>query len=699
MIRGTPSCPAGKNLPKGLSMSDLVEQLRQRKLVQWTLAYLAGAWVAIEVTELLSDAFGWPGWVLRAVIVLLAIGCLAVGVVAWYHGERGRQRVGGVELLMLAALFVIAGAAVQLVRAPRSADAMASGAEPGAAARDEAARTPAPAQPRRLRRLTAGPGLESGPGWSPDGLSVAYVSEQAGSRDIWIQSVSGAASSSAVRLTDHPAEDTQPAWSPDGRHIAFVSSRGRGPTLDQSVEFGYSLGGDIWIAPAAGGPAERVLQDAFNPSWSPDGGRLAFDASLDGPRRIWVAHADGSGPMRVSRDASDAAVHTHPSWSPDGRWIAFQHLGGSSSNVTASDIALVPAAGGSTTFVTRDEARDLSPVWLDGDTLVFASDRGGSSIALWKVGIGADGRAGEPVPVTSSTDAHVEPAVSPDGVIAFASVRLVHNLWRLRLDPETGLPAGEPQVIEEAAWSDIAPSPSPDGRQIVFASDREGDLVDLWIGDVDGSGLRRLTSGPGRALEPVWAPDGRTIAYYSDRSGDNEIWVVRPAGGEPVRLTDDPADDINPYWSPGGDRIAFMSDRSGRPEVWTMRADGTEPRRLTDIGATGHTALWSPDGEWILFTSEAAGDRDIWAVPSVGGEPRQITSGPAQDAHGLWSADGRHIYYLRDHRTLWRVPFDGGPAEDVYTPGVRIDYAELSRDGTLLVFTLARSEGNVWIAR
>ena len=76
-----------------------------------------------------------------------------------------------------------------------------------------------------------------------------------------------------------------------------------------------------------------------------------------------------------------------------------------------------------------------------------------------------------------------------------------------------------------------------------------------------------------------------------------------------------------------------------------------------------------------------------------------MTSGPTQDAHGLWSADGRHVYYLRDHRTLMRVPFDGGEPEEVYTPGVRIDYAELSGDGRTLVFTLARSEGDVWIAR
>ena len=680
-------------------MPDLLDQLKERKLVQWLVAYVAGAWALLQVAELLGDAFAWPGWVLRALIVLLGVGFLGTAVVAWYHGEKGRQRVGGMELVMLATLFVIAGAGVELVRDP------APQAEPEAETALEAsvaggAASATPVRRLSMRRLTAAPGLETSPAWSPDGRSVAYVSDQAGSRDIWIQAVAdGAASADPVRLTEDEAEDTQPAWSPDGRRIAFVSSRGRGRTLDQSVEFGYSLGGGIWVIPAAGGAAERVLDDASHPTWSPDGERLAFDAGLDGPRRIWVADADGSGPLRISRDASGAAVHTDPAWSPDGRWIAFQHLGGSSSNVTASDIALVPVAGGTTVFVTRDEARDFAPAWMGDRTLLFASDRNGS-IALWSVEVDGNGEAvGDPVPVTAGTVSDVEPAVSVDGTIAFASVRLVNNLWTLPLDPATGGAAGEPARVSEAAWNDIAPSFSPDGEAIVFASDRSGELVDLWVGGADGSGLRRLTSGGGRDLEPVWSPDGRAIAYYSDRDGDNDIYVVRAAGGEPVRLTDDPADDINPYWSPDGSRIAFMSDRSGEHQVWVMEADGSEPRRLTDIGATGHTALWSPDGAWILFTSQAGGDRDIWAVPSGGGEPRRVTSGPTQDAHGLWSADGRHVYYLSDHRTLVRVPFDGGEAMEVYTPGVRIDYAELARDGRALVYTLARSEGDVWIAR
>jgi TolB-like protein/Tfp pilus assembly protein PilF len=96
-------------------MLPVLQRLRERKFVQWALAYLAGAWVLLQVVGLLSDAYAWPPAVLRLTPVLLAIGFLGALVVAWYHGEKGQQRVSGPELVMMAALLVIAGSAVAFV--------------------------------------------------------------------------------------------------------------------------------------------------------------------------------------------------------------------------------------------------------------------------------------------------------------------------------------------------------------------------------------------------------------------------------------------------------------------------------------------------------------------------------------------------------------------------------------------------------
>jgi TolB-like protein len=91
------------------------DRLKQRKVFHWAAAYLAGAWVLLQVSSLLADPFHWPEIVMRSVTVLLVVGFLAVLVLAWYHGERGAQRVTTIEVVMLVAILVIAGAGLRLV--------------------------------------------------------------------------------------------------------------------------------------------------------------------------------------------------------------------------------------------------------------------------------------------------------------------------------------------------------------------------------------------------------------------------------------------------------------------------------------------------------------------------------------------------------------------------------------------------------
>ena len=96
-------------------MNSLLERLRQRKLIQWSIAYLAGAWVLLQVLEFLRGQFDWPAAIVRALTVFLAVAFLAVLVLAWYHGERGRQRVTAVEAVLIAAILMSGVAAAALV--------------------------------------------------------------------------------------------------------------------------------------------------------------------------------------------------------------------------------------------------------------------------------------------------------------------------------------------------------------------------------------------------------------------------------------------------------------------------------------------------------------------------------------------------------------------------------------------------------
>ena len=135
----------------------------------------------------------------------------------------------------------------------------------------------------------------------------------------------------------------------------------------------------------------------------------------------------------------------------------------------------------------------------------------------------------------------------------------------------------------------INPSWSPDGRQLVFQSDRHG-RTELYIVDADGTGERRLTWNGADDTHPAWSPDGQWIVFDSNRDGTWNLYLIRPNGSGERRLTHPGATKCSmfarhPFWSPDGTRITFDSDRSGDEEIYVMNADGTGTRNLTQ-----HTA-------------------------------------------------------------------------------------------------------------
>jgi Tol biopolymer transport system component len=155
------------------------------------------------------------------------------------------------------------------------------------------------------RQLTPGDSLDLHPAWSPDGTRIAYYSFRDGNSDIFVMNADG---SGPVRLTDDPALEADPAWSPDGTRIVYSSQGG----LRRSP-YGDPWEGDLWVMNADGSHQTRILSGGgFQPTWSPDGGLIAFASDRGGSFSIWVVRPDGSGLVRLVTGPNAY----NPSWRP-----------------------------------------------------------------------------------------------------------------------------------------------------------------------------------------------------------------------------------------------------------------------------------------------------------------------------------------------------------------------------------------------
>ncbi|MBN1661325.1 MAG: PD40 domain-containing protein [Anaerolineae bacterium] len=261
--------------------------------------------------------------------------------------------------------------------------------------------------------------------------------------------------------------------------------------------------------------------------------------------------------------------------------------------------------------------------------------------------------------LTASWADDVAPVWSPDGRrIAFVSFRdTLTGKWGLSkgsiyimaFDPVAGK-AGEVVRVTDGEGGDGWPTWSPDGKRLAFHSDRGGNL-DIWVVNVDGSGLTRLTESPADDRYPAWSPDGKKIAYTSNRSGNEDVWVMNvhqaPAGAEPtggaadddaVNLTKSPERDRYPMWSPDGSRLTFNTNRDGDYEVYVMNADGSQPQNISRSPKTTEgLADWSPDGYSLVIYSDRPGNKDVFVVSLKTGKWVNVTRDPASDEFCTWS--------------------------------------------------------------
>jgi Tol biopolymer transport system component len=500
-------------------------------------------------------------------------------------------------------------------------------------ASDSAAK--APAAMMKTVPLTALSGIVGCPRFSPDGNQVAFMwGGEAGASednmDIYVKLID---SGTLLRLTSDPARDGMPVWSPDGHWIAFS----RTSDTERAIYMISSIGGPerkLVSAHCAGFGGWSGMID-----WSADGAIIYSDATASG---------NGYGLYRLSVDTLETTQLTLPPahWlgdrmpvtSPDGKLLAFVR-----GVAHEDDLYLMPALGGEPKRLTFDNGPDwiIGLAWTaDGRSIVFASRRGGT-YSLWRI----PASGGEPERLGVGGDYALQPAISRQGQrLAYVNVSgEASSIWRLDLAASQGKAVSQTRLFSSSAFEGD-PQLSPDGKKIVFSSERSGDL-DIWVCDSDGSNPLQLTKLHSESANPYWSPDGRSIVFNSRLKNQHEIYVISANGGVPHRMTEDPSNDELPSWSRDGHWIYFLSKRSGDSQVWKMPAEGGEAVQVTRQG--GLRALESSDGRYVYYAkrSNVSGVPGLWRVPAEGGE-EELVLDRLRAGYQWWTVADKGIYFF-----------------------------------------------------
>ena len=570
-------------------------------------------------------------------------------------------------VLLAAAVLVVAGAGIsfglyKLLSGARSQSNLAE-----------------PFHKMKITRLTT-TGKASVAAISPDGKYVAHVIRDRSQQSLWLRHIATGSDKQIVPMAQ--GNYTALTFSPDGNYIYFLRYE--------------SGGGNLYRVPVLGDSIQRLGRDIdARITFSPDGRRISYVRGY--PERdeavLITANADGTDEQTLLtkrlNDVFASAPRTWgPAWSPDGEVIAFalrkggpdgkywnvmtvrvkdnaerqvtlqkwSELGqlawlsdGSGLIVAAADEESDPAQQiwhvsypkGNVRRITND-TNDYSGVTLTADSMALASVQIEQISNVWAVPAGDANRA---VQLTSNNvDGANGIAWAPDGRILYATrVRGSSDIWIMNADG-----TGQNQLTVDTRVNGN-PSVSPDGRYVVFVSNRTGNRC-IWRMDIDGSNPKQLTYGID-ARSPEITPDGQWVVYSDVGSGKLTLWKVSIEGDNQVQLTDYYS--VGPAVSPDGKQIAFIFlDEQVTPKrsrIAIIPFDGGPPTKVLDL--TPRRIRWTSDGRALTYPDTRNGVPNIWAQPLDGSPPKQLTNFTTDQIFAYaWSRDGKQLACARGNR-------------------------------------------------
>jgi Tol biopolymer transport system component len=484
----------------------------------------------------------------------------------------------------------------------------------------------------------------------------------------------------AVQVTTGLGAENYPTWSPDGGRLAYQ--------LDQA---GYSFGGpsDIWVVQLGSGEPVNLTSDHagndLRPSWSPDGRDIAFFSDRDRDWGVYVVAAIGGNARKVLPLPGLAPFGwSAPQWSADGTklLVAMNEKDGKA-------VIAVSLQSLATSRVTlpKHEGDFVSDLSVNPDGRRFAYVVGGAVAEvsqLWTI----PASGGDALPLTDGRTMVLSPTWSADGrqVFYVSNHGGSMELWQQSV-ADDGTPTGKPLAITHGLGIRSAAF-SRDGSKLAYS--RGAKVANVWrlpiLSDrpATWSDAQQLTSDNAFIESLDASPDGSLLVLSSDRRGNPDLWLMPIAGGEMTPITTDPTPDWYPRWSPDGREIAFHTYRTGNRDIFAMPSRGGAARQLTFDPAQDRIPSWSPDGQEIAFQSARLGPtRHTWIVPSKGGEAYQLAAG---QNGAEWSPAGGWLLVPREDGH-YRVDRHGGEPLRLSSVGGS-NASRFSADGKSVYYTV-----------
>ncbi|TDZ24286.1 Tol-Pal system protein TolB [Colletotrichum orbiculare MAFF 240422] len=513
--------------------------------------------------------------------------------------------------------------------------------------------------------------------FSPDGRWVTFTTERNGdgNSDLWRCRFSAAANGTCADLEEliaTPAVEDAGVLSPDGTKLAYVST-----------ENGYRA--NIWVLDLATGErrnltdtpevaGDPLLPDGhFRPSWSPDGGWIAFASDRNTP---WRGHGNGTG-WEHTQELSVYAIRPDgtgfrqiatkpgyclgsPRWSPDGKRVVYYeltteetwnaHRPESVAAVTSQIVSVDFETGSDRVEHTSSSGLKMFPQWLPGSSNTNTTT---DDIAYLIKGTDDEGFNYTSGSIPAVKAAVRSPAWSPDGKlvvyekVAFAARPMEKPLyswdeeWEYRstdVFPQLSL-QGRLVLTQKQLGNSSIVSMNPDGTDVELVFDSSS------TGEVDAALVAKGLAG---AFQPSWSADGEWVAFglgswfQSRATGKARVYRAASDGTSHEALTDGTVHSGFPSYSPDGGSIVFR-EWGVRYGLRVVDLATRAVRNLTD--ATDNLPSWSPDGTRIVFTRKVdAANFDVCTIRPDGSGLRVLTSSGANDAHAVWTADGRILY-------------------------------------------------------